>query len=142
MMEIFKHLPHLEAYGNPQYFLYLLVAVLPIFIGLFFKKRFPMYEILVSLLFIVLMLTGKTPHQLISLACYVAWQSGLVWSYKNYRRSANTNWFFYVWVFLAIIPLAFVKISPLLTNQEQASLWFSRNFLSDFQSSWHDYGNA
>ena len=40
MMEFFKQLPHLEPYGNPQYFLYIIGATLPIFIGLFFKKRF------------------------------------------------------------------------------------------------------
>ena len=53
MIAFLHQLPHLEAYGNPQYFLYLIVAVLPIFIGLFFKKRFPVYEALVSLAFII-----------------------------------------------------------------------------------------
>lgn len=71
MSEFLQQLPHLEAYGNPQYFLYLIVAVLPIFIGLFFKKRFPLYEALVSLAFIILMLTGKTANQLVSLLAYV-----------------------------------------------------------------------
>ena len=40
MMELLKQLPHIEPYGNPQYFLYVITATLPIFIGLFFKKRF------------------------------------------------------------------------------------------------------
>ena len=40
MMEFFQQLPHLEPYGNPQYFVYVIAATLPIFIGLFFKKRF------------------------------------------------------------------------------------------------------
>ena len=48
MMELLKQLPHIEPYGNPQYFLYVITAILPIFIGLFFKKRFAWYEILVS----------------------------------------------------------------------------------------------
>ena len=58
MMEFFKQLPHLEPYGNPQYFVYVIAATLPIFIGLFFKKRFAWYEVLVSLFFIVTMLVG------------------------------------------------------------------------------------
>ena len=58
MMEILKQLPHLEPYGDPQYFVYIILAVLPIFIGLFFKKRFPLYEVLVSLAFIIFMLVG------------------------------------------------------------------------------------
>ena len=40
MMELFKQLPHIESYGNPQYFMYVITATLPIFIGLFFKKGF------------------------------------------------------------------------------------------------------
>ena len=48
MIAFLHQLPHLEAYGNPQYFLYLIVAVLPIFIGKKKKKRFPVYEALVS----------------------------------------------------------------------------------------------
>ena len=35
MMEFFQQLPHLEPYGNPQYFVYVIAATLPIFIGLF-----------------------------------------------------------------------------------------------------------
>ena len=58
MMEFFKQLHHLEPYGNPQYFVYVIAATLPIFIGLFFKKRFAWYEVLVSLFFIVTMLVG------------------------------------------------------------------------------------
>ena len=58
MIDFLKQLPHLEAYGNPFYFIYLGLALLPIFVGLFFKKRFAIYECLVSLAFIVLALTG------------------------------------------------------------------------------------
>ena len=58
MIDFLKQLPHLEPYGNPFYFIYLGIALLPIFIGLFFKKRFAIYECLVSITFIVLALTG------------------------------------------------------------------------------------
>ena len=34
MMELLKQLPHIEPYGNPQYFLYVITVTLPIFIGL------------------------------------------------------------------------------------------------------------
>ena len=50
MIEFLKQLPHLEHYGTPIYFIYLILAFLPIFVGLFFKKRFPIYEGLVSLI--------------------------------------------------------------------------------------------
>ena len=44
MMDFLKQLPHLEPYGNPVYFVYIVLAVLPIFVGLFFKKRFPLMK--------------------------------------------------------------------------------------------------
>lgn len=39
MIEFLKQLPHLEHYGTPIYFIYLILAFLPIFVGLFFKKE-------------------------------------------------------------------------------------------------------
>ena len=72
MMEFFQQLPHLEPYGNPQYFIYVIAATLPIFIGLFFKKRFAWYEVLVSLFFIVTMLVGGKTNQLAALGIYLA----------------------------------------------------------------------
>lgn len=123
MIDFLHHLPHLEAYGNPQYFLYLIVAVLPIFIGLFFKKRFPVYEALVSLAFIVLMLTGKNLNQLVSLLAYVIWQVFLVFSYHHYRKQHNNKWIFYLWVFLSVFPLAWTKVSPLMTIDNHQSLF-------------------
>ena len=41
MMEFFQQLPHLEPYGNPQYFVYVIAATLPIFIGLFSRNALP-----------------------------------------------------------------------------------------------------
>ena len=90
MIAFLHQLPHLEAYGNPQYFLYLIVAVLPIFIGLFFKKRFPVYEALVSLAFIILMLTGKNLYQIVSLLAYVVWQIFLILITSGYFTSGSS----------------------------------------------------
>lgn len=123
MMDFFRHLPRLEAYGNPQYFIYLLIAILPIFIGLLYKKRFAFYEALVSLSFIVLMLTGKQLYQLVSLLIYVLWQVVLVYSYKIYRKKYDSKWIFYLWVFLAIFPLAWVKLLPLIEVQGRAAFF-------------------
>lgn len=123
MITIFHQLPHLEAYGNPQYFVYLILAVLPIFIGLFFKRRFPIYEALVSLVFIILMLTGRDLNQIISLLAYVVWQVVLVFAYQLYRKKYDNNWVFYISVFLAILPLAWTKVTPLMTIDNHQSLF-------------------
>ncbi|MGT2742099.1 D-alanyl-lipoteichoic acid biosynthesis protein DltB [Streptococcus plurextorum] len=123
MMSFASTWPHLEVYGNPLYFLYLIVAVSPIFIGLFFKKRFPIYESLVSLLFIVLMLTGTDLKQVTAFVLYVVWQVILVYSYKCYRKHQDSKWVFYLASFLAVFPLILVKVSPLIPNGQDVSLF-------------------
>lgn len=124
MIEVLKHLPNWEPYGNPSYFFYLLPAILPITIGLFFKRRFPIYEWLVSLLFIVLMFTGSKYHQLFALAFYTIWQIIWVYSYKWYRRRFDNKWIFYLHVLLALLPLIFVKVTPAITDHNQSLLGF------------------
>ena len=118
MMDFLKQLPHLEPYGDPQYFLYLILAVLPIFIGLFFKKRFPVYEALVSLAFIVLMLTGPSLAQLYALLFYVVWQTIWVYSYKFYRKKRDSKWIFYLHTALVILPLFWVKVEPAISGHQ------------------------
>ncbi|MCP1638378.1 membrane protein involved in D-alanine export [Streptococcus gallinaceus] len=118
MEQFLAQLLHLDAYGNPQYFLYVIIGVLPIFIGLFFKKRFPVYEALFSFVFLLLMLTGKTSDQLVSLVKFMMWQLALIWSYKFYRKKANNSLVFYLWTVLSVLPLAFVKVSPLILEHK------------------------
>lgn len=118
-----EKLPHLDVYGNPQYFFYLILAVLPIYIGLFFKKRFALYEIIFSLSFIVMMLTGSTFNQLKSLLAYVVGQSLLVFIYKAYRKRFNHTLVFYVTVCLSIFPLFLVKLIPAISEDGHQSLF-------------------
>lgn len=112
MMEFFQQLPHLEPYGNPQYFVYVIAATLPIFIGLFFKKRFAWYEVLVSLFFIVTMLVGGKTNQLAALGIYLCWEILLLLFYKHYRKSKDGKWVFYLVSFLSLLPIIFVKVQP------------------------------
>lgn len=123
MMELLKQLPHIEPYGNLQYFVYVITATLPIFIGLFFKKRFGWYEILVSLFFIVTMSTGDKTNQLVALAIYLCWQIVLVLFYKHYRKSKDGKWVFYLVSFLSLLPIIFVKVQPAI-NGTQSLLGF------------------
>ena len=123
MMEFFKQLPHLEPYGNPQYFVYVIAATLPIFIGLFFKKRFAWYEVLVSLFFIVTMLVGGKTNQLVALGIYLCWEILLLLFYKHYRKSKDGKWVFYLVSFLSLLPIIFVKVQPAI-NGTQSLLGF------------------
>ena len=123
MMEFLKQLPHIEPYGNPQYFLYVITATLPIFIGLFFKKRFAWYEILVSLFFIVTMLTGGKTNQIAALGIYLIWQIVLVLFYKQYRKIRDGKWIFYLVSLLSLLPIIFVKAQTAI-NGTQSLLGF------------------
>ena len=123
MMELLKQLPHIEPYGNLQYFVYVITATLPIFIGLFFKKRFGWYEILVSLFFIVTMLTGGKTNQLAALGIYLIWQMVLVLFYKQYRKVRGGKWIFYLVSLLSLLPIIFVKVQPAI-NGTQSLLGF------------------
>ena len=124
MIEFLKTLPHLEPYGNPLYFVYIILAVLPIYIGLFFKKRFAFYEALVSLAFILFMLVGDNLQQVQTLFLYVIWQTVLVFAYKAYRAKADSQWMFYLSVGLAILPLTLVKVTPAIQDHHQSLLGF------------------
>ena len=123
MMDFFNQLPHLEPYGNPQYFVYVILATLPIFIGLFFKKRFAWYEMLVSLFFIVTMLIGGKTNQLYPLIAYVLWQIVLVFFYKGYRKKHDNKWIFYLISFMSLLPIMFVKVDSAI-NGDQSLLGF------------------
>lgn len=123
MMEFFQQIPHLEPYGNPQYFVYVIAATLPIFIGLFFKKRFAWYEVLVSLFFIVTMLVGGKTNQLTALGIYLCWEIVLLLFYKHYRKSKDGKWVFYLVSFLSLLPIIFVKVQPAI-NGTQSLLGF------------------
>ena len=124
MIEFLKQLPHLEHYGTPVYFVYLIVAFLPIFVGLFYKKRFPIYEGAVSFAFIILMLTGTDLKQIYALLFYVVWQILIVYSYKFYRQKADNKWIFYLHSFLSVLPLIFVKVEPAIKHGHQSLLGF------------------
>lgn len=120
MMEFFQQLPHLEPYGNPQYFVYVIAATLPIFIGLFFKKRFAWYEVLVSLFFIVTMLVGGKTNQLAALAVMYTFGLELFFDFAGYSMFA-----------LAISNLMGIR-SPINFNKP----FLSRD-LKEFWNRWH-----
>lgn len=103
---------NLQPYGNPQYFVYLIIALLPLIIGIYNGYRCRWYQSLISLIFIFLMFDGPKWHQGLMLIFYVIWQWIIVGLYMVYRKKYNNKWFFYLAVILSIIPVATVKITP------------------------------
>lgn len=109
--------PYMIPYANPIYFIYLLIALLPMIITLLTKgKRWSWYQVLVTLLFLYMSFGGKDWKQGVALIVYVIWQTILVWFYFHYRQKKNASGVFYLAVFLAILPLVLVKVMPLFLD--------------------------
>ncbi|MFD1472307.1 D-alanyl-lipoteichoic acid biosynthesis protein DltB [Companilactobacillus mishanensis] len=110
---------NITPYTSPTYFIYLLLFLLPIMIGLFYGKRFRVYETFATLVILVITFFGGNMSQGFSLIAYVLVEMIIVLGYLRYKRSPNGKnnfWVFFWAVILAIIPLAIVKIDPLMNN--------------------------
>ncbi|CAW98794.1 TPA: D-alanyl-lipoteichoic acid biosynthesis protein DltB [Streptococcus equi subsp. zooepidemicus] len=114
MTTLFHHIPYMEPYGNPIYFVYLIIAFLPVIIGIFKQRRFSTYESFVSLIFILLMFGGEHYQQLLAFLAYLIWQTISVLAYKHYRQKANAAWVFYLSILASLFPLICVKVSPFI----------------------------
>ncbi len=115
-MSLIASLPNISAYGTPSYFIYLLIAILPLAIGLYFGKRFQWYEALISFVFLFLMFDGASSVQGISLLIYLVYQTLLVTGYYRYRKHANNKYVFYITTFLSLLPIVIVKFTPAMTG--------------------------
>lgn len=114
-------------YGNPTYFIWLAVALLPLMIGLLHGKRMKWYQTLISLFFLLLTFGGPSWRTGIALIIYFVYQLILVGSYSHYRQrdgSSNKGWVFVLAVILAIIPLVIVKITPAVEAGKQSIIGF------------------
>ncbi|AUJ32606.1 MAG: D-alanyl-lipoteichoic acid biosynthesis protein DltB [Liquorilactobacillus nagelii] len=117
MIDILNSLPNLKVYGTPIYFIYLLLAITPLVISLYFGKRLVKYEVLVNIVFIYLMFDASSWPQLIALIAFLAWQTILVLIYFKYRKKANNNLVFYLWTLLLLIPIIIVKVTPAVSGK-------------------------
>lgn len=116
--------PHMIPYAEPIYFFYLLLALCPLAIGLYFGKRVKWYESYVTLLFLWMSFGGEQWHQGLALVGYVLWQSGVVGTYFHLRSKKNQTSVFYLFVLLAIFPLAITKVVPFFHDNQPSLLGF------------------
>ena len=104
---------NLQPYSNPHYFVYLMIGLIPIIIGLYWGHRLKIYEVVFSLVFLFLIFDGEKWQQGVSLIIYILFQLLVTYGYLYYRRrknSPNKTWVFYLAVILAIVPLVLVKV--------------------------------
>ena len=115
---------NIQPYQNPEYFILLVIGLLPIMIGLLYGRRFRTYETLISIAFLVLTFGGVKWHQGIALIGYVIFELLLIGWYFNYRQKHNKSWVFCLAVILAIVPLVIVKLTPLFDFGEESIIGF------------------
>ncbi|UQS83891.1 D-alanyl-lipoteichoic acid biosynthesis protein DltB [Bombilactobacillus thymidiniphilus] len=118
---------NIQPYQNPQYFLLLLLAFIPLVIGLYNGHRWRWYESLISLLFIFLIFDADKTIQGFALIGYTITQALIVKIYFHYRtnkRFNNNFWIFAVAIGLSILQLVVVKLTPLLANGKDSIIAF------------------
>ncbi len=118
-----KQLPHLEHYGTIDLFYLPLILALPIFVKSLFKKRFPVYSGLVSLIFIILMPRRFEFPLNLSLCLRSLRKSWLCIPHKIYRQKADNKWIFlslHSFSFTCLGPWSFVIVEPAIKNGHQS----------------------
>lgn len=112
MIGMLSQIPYLDPYSNPSYFVYLIIALLPVILGLFYQKRFHIYELIVTLVFVAMMFGQGHTDQLKAFLLYIIWQTCSIFFYKWYRQKYDNFFVFALTLILIIAPLFIVKISP------------------------------
>lgn len=107
---------NIQPYANPMYFVWLVVALLPLMVGLYYGRRLQIYEAIMSAAVLVLVFGGSKWHQGVALVVYLLWQVLLVRVYGAYRQRNNATWVFVGTVLLSIIPLVLVKLTPAISG--------------------------
>ena len=99
----------MNPFGGLDYFLLLLIVLLPVVVCGLLGKRLRVCGMLVCA--VMLLAIFRTPRALLLLAAFWLWQTALTFGYLHLRRRAKKPWVFHLAVFLSLLPLLLVKLS-------------------------------
>ena len=99
----------MNPFGGLDYFLILLIVLLPVVVCGLKGVRLRVCGMLVCA--VMLLAIFRTPHALLLLAAFWAWQTALTFGYLHLRRRAKKPWVFHLAVLLSLLPLLLVKLS-------------------------------
>lgn len=108
-------------YSGEYFFLVLILVLVGALILGLLEKPMKWYNIVVSILFIVLVLEG-TPSALIYFCVYFLMELLLVKLYEQLRKKGRKLWIYRLFVFLTILPLILCKLCELNTFSQMG--WF------------------
>ena len=99
----------MNPFGGLDYFLILLIVLLPVVVCGLRGKRLRVCGMLVCA--VMLLAIFRTPHALLLLAAFWIWQTALTFGYLHLRKRAKKPWVFHLAVVLSLLPLLLVKLS-------------------------------
>ncbi len=116
----FANFPYLTPYERPSYFILFAILVIPSVIVSLKGRRLLWYQNILALFFLWMSFAGPNQAQGIALIIYVLWQTVLTWAYFYYRKRANQSGWFYLAVFLSLLPMILIKLHPFFSDQKGA----------------------
>lgn len=124
MKTVAEIFPYMTPYGSPFYFVLFAIAGVP---SVFFSlkgKRLYGYQTLLSLVFLWISFGGPHVRQAVALLFYMIWQTLLTIGYFHYRKEKNQTLPFYFSVFLSLLPMILIKVSPFWEENNIFWLYF------------------
>ncbi|PGZ93243.1 MULTISPECIES: D-alanyl-lipoteichoic acid biosynthesis protein DltB [unclassified Bacillus (in: firmicutes)] len=102
-------------YGSFTFFGILIVLLIPAVVLGFLGKRLTTYTTFLSFVFLLLIFSSSK-IQTYYLVAFIIWVVILIKGYSVYRKNANHSTVYYLSVFLSILPLIIVKVSPIFES--------------------------
>lgn len=90
---------NLQPYGNPHYFIYLMIGLIPIILGLYHGHRFKIYECIFSVVFLFLVFDADKWQQGVSLIIYLLIELVITYCYLYYRKKGKIKRGSFTWLF-------------------------------------------
>lgn len=101
-------------YSSFLFFYIIFFLVVPSIVLNFLGKSNFKYNVFATLLAVVIIFSNHVQGAL-SLAVFVLWEITLILLYCKIRKIKNLSWVYYLFILLAIFPLAAVKVVPFLS---------------------------
>lgn len=130
MSSLLDAIPFLTPYEKPLYFIILGLALIPSIIASLQGKRLHWYQALLTIFFLWLSFAGPNKGQGLALIGYIVWQVILVKLYVNYRQKENKSGWFYLSIFLSLLPMILIKVIPLYSNEQPLFYFLGYSYLT------------
>ncbi|MEG0285742.1 MULTISPECIES: D-alanyl-lipoteichoic acid biosynthesis protein DltB [Vagococcus] len=118
------YIPFLSPYEKPFYFILLGILFIPSILMSLQGKRAYWYQNFLTVFFLWVSFAGPNLNQGYALIGYIIWQCLLTKTYFTYRQKDNKSGWFYLSIFLSLIPMFIMKIGPLTGSDNYQIFYF------------------